>query len=135
VVPVSGERFAGEEEEGGKRSREARKEGRPPKAPPQLVHGPCSPKALVEEAKARRASDRDHRPRWPGAPVSNKLPDELPEQYYDVGIAEQGTAVLFRVGPSSDPGAKQPVCAHLLDLPPGGRSIQLVLTTVCLQES
>jgi 1-deoxy-D-xylulose-5-phosphate synthase len=63
----------------------------PPKAPPQYTS--VFADALVEEAK------RDQRvigitAAMAGGTGLNKLHDELPEQYYDVGIAEQD-AVLF----------------------------------------
>jgi 1-deoxy-D-xylulose-5-phosphate synthase len=77
----------------------------PPKAPPQYTA--VFADALVEEAK--------NDPRVIGITAAmaggtglNKLCDALPEQYYDVGIAEQD-AVLFASGLAIQ-GAK-PVCA------------------------
>ena len=77
----------------------------PPKAPPQYTA--VFADALVAEAK------RDPRvigitAAMAGGTGLNKLCDELPEQYYDVGIAEQD-AVLFASGLAIQ-GAK-PVCA------------------------
>ncbi|HEU4979863.1 MAG TPA: 1-deoxy-D-xylulose-5-phosphate synthase N-terminal domain-containing protein, partial [Solirubrobacterales bacterium] len=77
----------------------------PPKAPPQYTA--VFADALVAEAK------RDKRvigitAAMAGGTGLNKLCEELPEQYYDVGIAEQD-AVLFASGLAIQ-GAK-PVCA------------------------
>jgi 1-deoxy-D-xylulose-5-phosphate synthase len=77
----------------------------PPKAPPQYTA--VFADALVAEAK------RDRRvmgitAAMAGGTGLNKLCQELPEQYYDVGIAEQD-AVLFASGLALQ-GAK-PVCA------------------------
>jgi 1-deoxy-D-xylulose-5-phosphate synthase len=77
----------------------------PPKSPPQYTA--VFADALVEEAK------RDPRvigitAAMAGGTGLNKLADALPEQYYDVGIAEQD-AVLFASGLAIQ-GAK-PVCA------------------------
>src|SRR3954466_13053715 len=77
----------------------------PPKAPPQYTA--VFADALVEEAR------RDPRvigitAAMAGGTGLNKLHDALPEQYYDVGIAEQD-AVLFASGLALQ-GAK-PVCA------------------------
>ena len=77
----------------------------PPKAPPQYTS--VFADALVAEAK------RDSRvigitAAMAGGTGLNKLCDALPEQYYDVGIAEQD-AVLFASGLATQ-GAK-PVCA------------------------
>jgi 1-deoxy-D-xylulose-5-phosphate synthase len=77
----------------------------PPKAPPQYTA--VFADALVEEAR------RDPRvigitAAMAGGTGLNKLCDALPEQYYDVGIAEQD-AVLFASGLALQ-GAK-PVCA------------------------
>src|SRR3954466_16256414 len=77
----------------------------PPKAPPQYTA--VFADALVEEAK------KDPRvigitAAMAGGTGLNKLCDALPEQYYDVGIAEQD-AVLFASGLAIQ-GAK-PVCA------------------------
>ena len=57
--------------------------------------------------EARSAGDRDHR-RDGGGTGLTALEKECPEQYYDVGIAEQN-AVLFAAGLATQ-GAK-PVCA------------------------
>jgi 1-deoxy-D-xylulose-5-phosphate synthase len=77
----------------------------PPKAPPQYTA--VFADALVAEAK------RDRRvigitAAMAGGTGLNKLCEEVPEQYYDVGIAEQD-AVLFASGLALQ-GAK-PVCA------------------------
>src|SRR5262249_9611571 len=77
----------------------------PPKAPPQYTA--VFADALVEEAR------RDKRvigitAAMAGGTGLNKLCDALPEQYHDVGIAEQD-AVLFASGLAMQ-GAK-PVCA------------------------
>src|SRR5512139_264573 len=77
----------------------------PPKSPPQYTT--VFAEALIEEAK------RDKRvigitAAMAGGTGLNKLCEELPNQYYDVGIAEQD-AVLFASGLAIQ-GAK-PVCA------------------------
>jgi 1-deoxy-D-xylulose-5-phosphate synthase len=77
----------------------------PPKSPPQYTA--VFADALIEEAK------RDKRvigitAAMAGGTGLNKLCEELPNQYYDVGIAEQD-AVLFASGLAIQ-GAK-PVCA------------------------
>jgi 1-deoxy-D-xylulose-5-phosphate synthase len=77
----------------------------PPKAPPQYTA--VFAEALVDEAQ------RDPRvigitAAMAGGTGLNKLGDELPDQYHDVGIAEQD-AVLFASGLALQ-GAK-PVCA------------------------
>src|SRR5215203_379089 len=77
----------------------------PPKAPPQYTA--VFADAMVEEAK------RDRRvigitAAMAGGTGLNQLADAVPEQYYDVGIAEQD-AVLFAAGLALQ-GAK-PVCA------------------------
>ncbi len=77
----------------------------PPPAPPQYTQAFAD--ALVAEAR------RDRRvigitAAMAGGTGLSKLADELPEQYYDVGIAEQD-AVLFASGLALQ-GAK-PVCA------------------------
>ena len=98
----------------------------PPKAPPQYTA--VFADALVEEAK----SD----PRVIGITAAmaggtglNKLQDELPEQYYDVGIAEQD-AVLFASGLAIQ-GAK-PVCAIYSTFLQ--RAFDQLVHDVCLQK-
>jgi 1-deoxy-D-xylulose-5-phosphate synthase len=98
----------------------------PPKAPPQYTA--VFADALVEEAKAD--------PRVIGITAAmaggtglNKLCDELPEQYYDVGIAEQD-AVLFGSGLAIQ-GAK-PVCAIYSTFLQ--RAFDQLVHDVCLQK-
>jgi 1-deoxy-D-xylulose-5-phosphate synthase len=98
----------------------------PPKAPPQYTA--VFAEALVEEAK------RDPRvvgitAAMAGGTGLNKLHDELPEQYYDVGIAEQD-AVLFAAGLAIQ-GAK-PVCAIYSTFLQ--RAFDQLVHDVCLQK-
>jgi 1-deoxy-D-xylulose-5-phosphate synthase len=98
----------------------------PPKAPPQYTA--VFADALVEEAK------RDQRvigitAAMAGGTGLNKLCDELPEQYYDVGIAEQD-AVLFASGLAIQ-GAK-PVCAIYSTFLQ--RAFDQLVHDVCLQK-
>jgi 1-deoxy-D-xylulose-5-phosphate synthase len=98
----------------------------PPKAPPQYTA--VFADALVEEAK------RDQRvigitAAMAGGTGLNKLSDELPDQYYDVGIAEQD-AVLFASGLAIQ-GAK-PVCAIYSTFLQ--RAFDQLVHDVCLQK-
>ena len=98
----------------------------PPKAPPQYTA--VFADALVEEAK------RDPRvigitAAMAGGTGLNKLCDELPDQYYDVGIAEQD-AVLFASGLAIQ-GAK-PVCAIYSTFLQ--RAFDQLVHDVCLQK-
>ena len=98
----------------------------PPKAPPQYTA--VFADALVEEAR------RDKRvigitAAMAGGTGLNKLCDELPEQYYDVGIAEQD-AVLFASGLALQ-GAK-PVCAIYSTFLQ--RAFDQLVHDVCLQK-
>jgi 1-deoxy-D-xylulose-5-phosphate synthase len=98
----------------------------PPKSPPQYTA--VFADALVEEAK------RDPRvigitAAMAGGTGLNKLHDELPEQYYDVGIAEQD-AVLFASGLALQ-GAK-PVCAIYSTFLQ--RAFDQLVHDVCLQK-
>ena len=98
----------------------------PPKAPPQYTA--VFADALVEEAK------RDRRvigitAAMAGGTGLNKLHDELPEQYYDVGIAEQD-AVLFASGLAIQ-GAKS-VCAIYSTFLQ--RAFDQLVHDVCLQK-
>ena len=98
----------------------------PPKAPPQYTA--VFADALVEEAK------RDKRvigitAAMAGGTGLNKLHDQLPEQYYDVGIAEQD-AVLFASGLAIQ-GAK-PVCAIYSTFLQ--RAFDQLVHDVCLQK-
>jgi 1-deoxy-D-xylulose-5-phosphate synthase len=98
----------------------------PPKAPPQYTA--VFADALVEEAK------HDKRvigitAAMAGGTGLNKLHDELPEQYYDVGIAEQD-AVLFASGLAIQ-GAK-PVCAIYSTFLQ--RAFDQLVHDVCLQK-
>ena len=98
----------------------------PPKAPPQYTA--VFADALVEEAK------RDPRvigitAAMAGGTGLNKLCDQLPDQYYDVGIAEQD-AVLFASGLAIQ-GAK-PVCAIYSTFLQ--RAFDQLVHDVCLQK-
>jgi 1-deoxy-D-xylulose-5-phosphate synthase len=98
----------------------------PPKAPPQYTA--VFADALVEEAK------RDSRvigitAAMAGGTGLNKLCEALPEQYYDVGIAEQD-AVLFASGLAIQ-GAK-PVCAIYSTFLQ--RAFDQLVHDVCLQK-
>jgi 1-deoxy-D-xylulose-5-phosphate synthase len=98
----------------------------PPKAPPQYTA--VFADALVEEAR------RDQRvigitAAMAGGTGLNKLSDELPDQYYDVGIAEQD-AVLFASGLAIQ-GAK-PVCAIYSTFLQ--RAFDQLVHDVCLQK-
>jgi 1-deoxy-D-xylulose-5-phosphate synthase len=98
----------------------------PPKAPPQYTA--VFADAMVEEAK------RDQRvigitAAMAGGTGLNKLSDELPDQYYDVGIAEQD-AVLFASGLAIQ-GAK-PVCAIYSTFLQ--RAFDQLVHDVCLQK-
>jgi 1-deoxy-D-xylulose-5-phosphate synthase len=98
----------------------------PPKAPPQYTA--VFADALVEEARS------DKRvigitAAMAGGTGLNKLHDELPEQYYDVGIAEQD-AVLFASGLAIQ-GAK-PVCAIYSTFLQ--RAFDQLVHDVCLQK-
>jgi 1-deoxy-D-xylulose-5-phosphate synthase len=98
----------------------------PPPSPPQYTA--VFADALVEEAK------RDRRvigitAAMAGGTGLNKLCDELPEQYYDVGIAEQD-AVLFASGLAIQ-GAK-PVCAIYSTFLQ--RAFDQLVHDVCLQK-
>ncbi len=98
----------------------------PPKAPPQYTA--VFADALVEEAR------RDERvigitAAMAGGTGLNKLHDELPGQYYDVGIAEQD-AVLFASGLAIQ-GAK-PVCAIYSTFLQ--RAFDQLVHDVCLQK-
>jgi 1-deoxy-D-xylulose-5-phosphate synthase len=98
----------------------------PPKSPPQYTA--VFADALVEEAK------RDPRvigitAAMAGGTGLDKLHDALPEQYYDVGIAEQD-AVLFAAGLAIQ-GAK-PVCAIYSTFLQ--RAFDQLVHDVCLQK-
>jgi 1-deoxy-D-xylulose-5-phosphate synthase len=98
----------------------------PPKSPPQYTA--VFAEALVEEAK------RDPRvigitAAMAGGTGLNKLCEALPEQYYDVGIAEQD-AVLFASGLALQ-GAK-PVCAIYSTFLQ--RAFDQLVHDVCLQK-
>jgi 1-deoxy-D-xylulose-5-phosphate synthase len=98
----------------------------PPKAPPQYTA--VFADALVAEAK------RDKRvigitAAMAGGTGLNKLCKEVPEQYYDVGIAEQD-AVLFAAGLALQ-GAK-PVCAIYSTFLQ--RAFDQIVHDVCLQK-
>jgi 1-deoxy-D-xylulose-5-phosphate synthase len=98
----------------------------PPKAPPQYTA--VFADALVEEAK------KDPRvigitAAMAGGTGLNKLCEALPEQYYDVGIAEQD-AVLFASGLAIQ-GAK-PVCAIYSTFLQ--RAFDQLVHDVCLQK-
>jgi 1-deoxy-D-xylulose-5-phosphate synthase len=98
----------------------------PPKSPPQYTA--VFADALVEEAK------RDPRvigitAAMAGGTGLNKLCEALPEQYYDVGIAEQD-AVLFASGLALQ-GAK-PVCAIYSTFLQ--RAFDQLVHDVCLQK-
>ena len=98
----------------------------PPKSPPQYTA--VFADALVEEAK------RDSRVIGITAAMAsgtglNKLAEALPEQYYDVGIAEQD-AVLFASGLAIQ-GAK-PVCAIYSTFLQ--RAFDQLVHDVCLQK-
>jgi 1-deoxy-D-xylulose-5-phosphate synthase len=98
----------------------------PPKAPPQYTA--VFADALVDEAK------RDPRvigitAAMAGGTGLNKLCEELPDQYYDVGIAEQD-AVLFAAGLALQ-GAK-PVCAIYSTFLQ--RAFDQLVHDVCLQK-
>src|SRR5687768_13582003 len=98
----------------------------PPKAPPQYTA--VFAEALVEEAK------RDKRvigitAAMAGGTGLDKLCKAVPEQYYDVGIAEQD-AVLFASGLAIQ-GAK-PVCAIYSTFLQ--RAFDQIVHDVCLQE-
>ena len=98
----------------------------PPKAPPQYTA--VFADALVEEAK------RDPRvigitAAMAGGTGLDKLQEALPEQYYDVGIAEQD-AVLFASGLALQ-GAK-PVCAIYSTFLQ--RAFDQLVHDVCLQK-
>jgi 1-deoxy-D-xylulose-5-phosphate synthase len=98
----------------------------PPKSPPQYTA--VFADALVEEAR------RDPRvigitAAMAGGTGLNKLCEALPEQYYDVGIAEQD-AVLFASGLSIQ-GAK-PVCAIYSTFLQ--RAFDQLVHDVCLQK-
>ena len=98
----------------------------PPKSPPQYTA--VFADALVEEAK------RDPRvigitAAMAGGTGLNKLAEAVPEQYYDVGIAEQD-AVLFAAGLAIQ-GAK-PVCAIYSTFLQ--RAFDQLVHDVCLQK-
>ena len=98
----------------------------PPEAPPQYTA--VFADALVDEAK------RDQRvigitAAMAGGTGLHKLAEELPEQYYDVGIAEQD-AVLFAAGLALQ-GAK-PVCAIYSTFLQ--RAYDQIVHDVCLQK-
>jgi 1-deoxy-D-xylulose-5-phosphate synthase len=98
----------------------------PPKGPPQYTA--VFADAMVEEAK------RDPRvigitAAMAGGTGLNKLAEEVPEQYYDVGIAEQD-AVLFASGLALQ-GAK-PVCAIYSTFLQ--RAFDQLVHDVCLQK-
>ena len=98
----------------------------PPKSPPQYTA--VFAEALVEEAR------RDKRvvgitAAMAGGTGLNKLCEALPEQYYDVGIAEQD-AVLFASGLAIQ-GAK-PVCAIYSTFLQ--RAFDQLVHDVCLQK-
>ena len=98
----------------------------PPKAPPQYTA--VFADAMVEEAK------RDRRvigitAAMAGGTGLNQLADAVPEQYYDVGIAEQD-AVLFAAGLALQ-GAK-PVCAIYSTFLQ--RAFDQLVHDVCLQK-
>jgi 1-deoxy-D-xylulose-5-phosphate synthase len=98
----------------------------PPKSPPQYTA--VFADALVEEAK------RDPRvigitAAMAGGTGLNKLCEELPQQYYDVGIAEQD-AVLFASGLALQ-GAK-PICAIYSTFLQ--RAFDQLVHDVCLQK-
>ena len=84
--------------------------------------------ALVEEA------ERDPRvsaspPRWPAARASRHAGAELPDQYYDVGIAEQH-AVLFAAGLALE-GMKPVAAVYSTFLQ---RAYDQIIHDVCLQK-
>jgi 1-deoxy-D-xylulose-5-phosphate synthase len=98
----------------------------PPKSPPQYTA--VFAEALVEEAK------RDPRvigitAAMAGGTGLNKLCEAVPEQYYDVGIAEQD-AVLFGAGLALQGG--KPVCAIYSTFLQ--RAFDQLVHDVCLQK-
>ncbi len=105
-------------------------EGRPPKpepaAPPQYTQ--VFAQALVDEAR-RDPAVIGITAAMAGGTGLQQLMDELPEQYYDVGIAEQD-AVLLASGMALQ-GAK-PVCAIYSTFLQ--RAYDQIVHDVCLQE-
>jgi 1-deoxy-D-xylulose-5-phosphate synthase len=100
----------------------------PPPKPSPPAYTSVFGKAIVEEAK------RDKRvigitAAMAGGTGLNKLAEQVPEQYYDVGIAEQD-AVLFASGLALQ-GAK-PVCAIYSTFLQ--RAFDQIVHDVCLQE-
>ena len=101
-------------------------EPKPPAAPPQYTQ--VFADALVAEAKRDRTV-LGITAAMAGGTGLQKLLDELPEQYYDVGIAEQN-AVLLAAGLALQ-GAK-PVCAIYSTFLQ--RAYDQIVHDVCLQE-
>jgi 1-deoxy-D-xylulose-5-phosphate synthase len=101
-------------------------EPKPPAAPPQYTQ--VFADALVTEAK-RDKSVLGITAAMAGGTGLQKLLDELPDQYYDVGIAEQN-AVLLAAGLALQ-GAK-PVCAIYSTFLQ--RAYDQIVHDVCLQE-
>ena len=99
---------------------------KPPAAPPQYTQ--VFADALVEEAR-RDKTVLGITAAMAGGTGLQKLLDELPEQYYDVGIAEQN-AVLLAAGLALQ-GAK-PVCAIYSTFLQ--RAYDQIVHDVCLQE-
>ena len=108
-------------------SRALEKPEEPPPKPPPAVHGRLRRRAR-RRGQARQAGDRDHRGDG-GRDRPDQLAEELPEQYYDVGIAEQD-AVLFASGLAIQ-GAK-PVCAIYSTFLQ--RAYDQIVHDVCLQK-
>ncbi len=101
-------------------------EPKPPAAPPQYTQ--VFADALVTEAR-RDKSVLGITAAMAGGTGLQKLLDELPDQYYDVGIAEQN-AVLLAAGMALQ-GAK-PVCAIYSTFLQ--RAYDQIVHDVCLQE-
>ena len=100
----------------------------PPPAVAAAVHGGVRRRA-GRRGQARPARDRDHRGDGGGDRASTSSRKEVPEQYYDVGIAEQD-AVLFAAGLALQ-GAK-PVCAIYSTFLQ--RGFDQIVHDVCLQK-
>ena len=112
---------------------------RPERSPPRSSRSrPPSPRRRLHVGlrrragrggEARQARDRDHR-RDGGGDGPQQARDEVPEQYYDVGIAEQD-AVLFAVrasrsrAPSRSARSTRPSCSARFDQ---------IVHDVCLQK-
>ena len=108
-------------------SRARAREPRPPKPPP-AVHGGVRRRARGR-GQARPAGDRDHRRDGRRDRADRSSSRSCPEQYYDVGIAEQD-AVLFAAGLAIQ-GAK-PVCAIYSTFLQ--RAYDQIVHDVCLQK-